>query len=42
MSIREKIRNGQVVAGTMIRVCNNSTIAYIAKQAGLDFFMFDC
>lgn len=33
---------GKKVAGTMIRVVRNPAIAYIAKNAGLDFVMYDC
>ena len=42
MSIREKIRNGHIVAGTMVRIVRNPAIAYIAKAAELDYLMFDC
>lgn len=42
MSIREKIRNGQIVAGTMVRVIRSPVLAYMAKKARLDFVMFDC
>ena len=42
MSIREKIRNGQIVAGTMVRVIRSPVLAYLAKESGLDFVMFDC
>ncbi len=42
MGVREKIRNRQIVAGTMVRIVRNPAIAYIAKEAGLDFILFDC
>ena len=42
MSIREKIKNGQKVYGTMIRLQRNPAISFFAKNAGLDFLLYDC
>ncbi len=42
MGLKEKIREGKKVAGTMVRVSRNPAIVYLAVQAGLDFIMFDC
>jgi 2-keto-3-deoxy-L-rhamnonate aldolase RhmA len=37
----EKLRRGEPVAGTMIRMIRNPAIALTAANAGLDFIMFD-
>lgn len=37
----EKLRKGEAVAGTMIRLARNPAIALVAANAGLDFIMFD-
>ncbi|MDR1829043.1 MAG: hypothetical protein LBR29_11990 [Methylobacteriaceae bacterium] len=42
MSIREKIGNGEKVAGVMLRVTNGPVLGYLAREGGLDFVMFDC
>ncbi|MBQ6663213.1 MAG: aldolase [Firmicutes bacterium] len=42
MTIKEKIAQGRMVTGTMLRVVRNPAIAYLAEQAGIDFIMFDC
>ncbi|MDW7657475.1 MAG: aldolase/citrate lyase family protein [Bacillota bacterium] len=42
MSIKAKILSGQKVHGTMIRLQRNPAIAMIAREAGLDFLMYDC
>ena len=42
MGIKDKIREGKKVAGTMLRISRNPAIVYLAAQAGLDFIMFDC
>ncbi len=36
-----KLRDGQRIVGTMIRMTRNPAVAQIAKAAGLDFIMFD-
>ena len=41
MSLKEKIGK-QKIAGTMLRIVRNPAIMYLAKNAGLDFVMFDC
>jgi len=33
---------GQKIAGTMLRVVRNPAVCYLAKNAGLDFVMYDC
>ena len=42
MTFKKKLMSGEKVAGTMLRVVRNPAIAYLAKNAGLDFVMFDC
>jgi len=42
MSIKEKIQSGQKVYGTMIRLQRNPAISFFAKNAGLDFLLYDC
>ena len=37
----EKLRKGEPVAGTMVRMVRNPAIVLVAAQAGLDFIMFD-
>lgn len=42
MLIKEKILAGQKVYGSMIRLQRNPAISFIAKNAGLDFLLYDC
>ena len=42
MELREKMKSGQKVYGTMLRVSRNPAVCYLAKNASLDFVMFDC
>ncbi len=42
MTIREKLRAGQKVYGTMIRLQRNPAICFYARDAGLDFLLYDC
>jgi len=42
MTVKQKLISGQKVAGTMLRVVRNPAVMYIAKNAGLDYVMFDC
>ncbi|HSK68666.1 MAG TPA: aldolase/citrate lyase family protein [Candidatus Limnocylindria bacterium] len=42
MHIKEKALRGEKVFGTMLRTVRNPAICLLAKQAGLDFVMFDC
>lgn len=42
MNLKERIRNGETVYGTMVRIQRNPAFCLIARDAGLDFFMFDC
>jgi 2-keto-3-deoxy-L-rhamnonate aldolase RhmA len=37
----EKLRKGEPVAGTMVRMIRNPAVTLIAAKAGLDFVMFD-
>ncbi len=41
MTSRARLLEGRAVAGTMIRLVRTPAIALVAKEAGLDFFMFD-
>lgn len=40
MAVQE-LRDGKAVVGTMIRMIRNPAIVSVAKEAGLDFIMFD-
>jgi 2-dehydro-3-deoxy-L-rhamnonate aldolase len=42
MTIKEKILSGQKVHGSMIRLQRNPAISFFAKNAGLDFLLYDC
>lgn len=42
MNLKEKIKNGERVFGTMVRIQRNPAYCILAKDAGLDFIMFDC
>ncbi len=42
MLLKEKFMSGQKVHGTMIRLQRNPGISFFAKNAGLDFLLFDC
>ncbi|MHC1787455.1 MAG: HpcH/HpaI aldolase/citrate lyase family protein [Christensenellales bacterium] len=42
MDIKQKILSGHKVYGTMLRLVRNPAICLLAKQADLDFLMFDC
>jgi 2-keto-3-deoxy-L-rhamnonate aldolase RhmA len=42
MYVKERLKAGQKVIGTLMRVIQNPAIAYFAKNAGLDFMLFDC
>ena len=42
MSIKQKILSGQKVHGSMIRLQRNPAISFFAKNAGLDFLLYDC
>ena len=42
MGTVNKVRSGEKIAGTMLRVVRNPAIIYLAKHAGLNFIMFDC
>ena len=42
MMLKEKMKAGQKVYGTMLRVSRNPAICYLAKNASLDYVMFDC
>ena len=42
MMLKEKLRSGQKIYGTMVRIVRNPAIACIAKNSGLDFVMYDC
>jgi len=42
MNLKERLKNGETVYGTMIRLQRNPAFCIIAKDAGMDFIMFDC
>ena len=42
MLLKKKMRSGQKLCGTMLRIVRNPAICYLAKNAGLDFVMPDC
>lgn len=42
MTLKEKMLSGQKVYGTMIRLQRNPAVVFYAKNAGLDFLMYDC
>ena len=42
MNLKEKLMAGEKIAGTMLRVVRNPAVCYLAKNAGLDFVMYDC
>lgn len=42
MNLKERMSKGERICGTMLRIERNPAVAFIAKNAGLDFFMFDC
>lgn len=42
MSLKDKILSGQKVHGSMIRLQRNPAISFFAKNAGLDFLLYDC
>lgn len=42
MSIKASLQSGKKVCGTMIRLQRNPAIAMIAREAGLDFLLYDC
>lgn len=42
MNIKEKLMKGNKITGTMLRVVRNPAVCYLAKNAGLDFVMYDC
>jgi 2,4-dihydroxyhept-2-ene-1,7-dioic acid aldolase len=42
MNLKEKLQAGQKVYGTMIRIARNPAVCCLAKNAGLDFVLFDC
>lgn len=42
MTIREKLAAGEKIAGTMLRIVRNPAVTYLARNAELDFVMYDC
>jgi len=42
MNLKEKLHSRQKIYGTMIRLSRDPSILCLAKNAGLDFVMFDC
>ena len=42
LSIKERAMAGERICGTMIRVVRSPAMIHIAKNAGLDFVMYEC
>jgi 2-keto-3-deoxy-L-rhamnonate aldolase RhmA len=42
MNLKEKAKAGEMICGTMLRAVRNTSIICLAKNAGMDFVMFDC
>ncbi len=42
MNLKEKAVSGEKIFGTMLRIQRSPAITYAAKNAGLDFVMYDC
>jgi len=42
MSVKQRMLGGEKVIGTMVRVVRNPALAHLAKNAGLDYVMYDC
>jgi len=42
MTLKEKICNKEKIAGTFLRTVRNPAVVLMAKNAGLDFVLFDC
>jgi 2-keto-3-deoxy-L-rhamnonate aldolase RhmA len=42
MSLKDKMKSGKKIHGTMLRVVRNPAIWFMAKDAGLEFAMLDC
>ncbi len=42
MSLKEKLLSGQKIHGSMIRLQRNPAISFFARNAGLDFLLYDC
>jgi 2-keto-3-deoxy-L-rhamnonate aldolase RhmA len=42
MFLKERIGSGYKAAGCMMRAMRNPLVAVLARQAGLDYLMFDC
>lgn len=42
MNLKERLNNGERVFGTMVRCQRNPAYCIIAKDAGMDFILFDC
>ena len=42
MTLKQKLKNGTKIYGTMLRIIRNPAVCQIAKNSGLDFVMYDC
>jgi len=42
VTIKEKLRSGKQITGTMLRISRSPAVCMLAKDAGFDFVMFDC
>ena len=42
MLLKEKLKAGQKIYGTLLRILRNPAVCYIAKHSGLDFVLYDC
>ena len=42
MELKDRMKAGKKIYGTMLRISRNPAVCYLAKNAALDFVMFDC
>lgn len=42
MNLKERLKNNERVYGTVVRIQQNPAICTVAKDAGLDYLLFDC
>lgn len=42
MNLKERMFAGEKVCGTMLRISNSPAVPILARNAGLDFLMYDC
>lgn len=42
MNLKQRLKNGEKIFGTMMRVVRNPAVNCLIKNSGLDFVMYDC